>query len=172
MASNTHQHESPPSNHCAHHAKTAGENAHCSSGPGYATPLDAMQNGPREKLIYVPALPEGSNHPDYIATIDVDPASQTFSQVIHRLSVPFVGDELHHTGWNACSSCHNDSSRSRKYLIAPGLKSGNIYVIDTASDPRAPKLHKTILGKDIVEKTNLTWPHTRYFLIYLIETKF
>jgi selenium-binding protein 1 len=123
-----------------------------------------MQNGPREKLIYVPALPEGSNHPDYIATIDVDPASPTFSQVIHRLSVPFVGDELHHTGWNACSSCHNDSSRSRKYLIAPGLKSGNIYVIDTASDPRAPKLHKTILGKDIVEKTNLTWPHTSHCL--------
>ncbi len=149
--------------HCSHphDAKEAGVSAHSSSGPGYATPLDAMKYGPREKLIYVPALPEGSNHADYLATIDVDPQSPTYSQVIHRLSVPFVGDELHHTGWNACSSCHNDSSRSRKYLIAPGLKSGNIYVIDTASDPRAPKLHKTISGKEIVEKTNLTWPHTR-----------
>ena len=28
-------------------------------------------------------------------------------QVIHRLPVPFCGDELHHSGWNACSRLVN-----------------------------------------------------------------
>lgn len=48
-------------------------------------------------------------------------------QVIHRLPVPNLGDELHHSGWNACSSCHDDPSRSRSLLILPGLKSGRVY---------------------------------------------
>ena len=46
------------------------------------------------------------------ATIDADPESRTYSQVIHRLEMPGIGDELHHTGWNACSSCHDDASMS------------------------------------------------------------
>ena len=37
---------------------------------------------------------------------------RTYSQVIHRLEMPGIGDELHHTGWNACSSCHDDASRA------------------------------------------------------------
>ena len=35
---------------------------------------------------------------DYLSTVDVDPASPTFSQVIYRTTVPYKGDELHHTG--------------------------------------------------------------------------
>ena len=56
----------------------------CGSGPGYKTPLDALKNGPREKILYVPCIqPEGTKatKPDYLATIDVDPESPTFSQV-------------------------------------------------------------------------------------------
>lgn len=30
-------------------------------------------------------------------------------------------------GWNACASCYGDTSRSRKYLVLPGLKSGRVY---------------------------------------------
>ena len=53
-------------------------------GPGYKSPLDAMKNGPREKLVYVPCiqpLAEEKKLPDYLATIDVDPSSPTYSQV-------------------------------------------------------------------------------------------
>jgi hypothetical protein len=49
------------------------------------------------------------------------------TQVIHRLHFPYKGDELHHSGWNACSSCHGDPNRSRKLLILPALGSGRIY---------------------------------------------
>jgi selenium-binding protein 1 len=48
------------------------------------------------------------------------------------------GDELHHMGWNICSSCHSDKEDKRKYLILPGLISSNIYIVDVATDERKP----------------------------------
>jgi methanethiol oxidase len=65
-----------------------------------ASSLEAYNSGTREKLLYLPAVLnrgfDGADHPDYLATVDVDPDSPTFSQVIHRLPMPIVGDELHH----------------------------------------------------------------------------
>jgi len=55
-----------------------------------------------------------------LATIDVDPDSPTYSQVVARTDLPQIGDELHHFGWNACSSCHGNSKLSRDYLLMPG----------------------------------------------------
>ncbi|XP_054806823.1 selenium-binding protein 2-like [Prosopis cineraria] len=137
----------------------------CSDGPGYATPLDAM-SGPRETLIYLTALYAGTGRekPDYLATVDVDPSSPTYSKVIHRLPVPYVGDELHHTGWNACSSCHGDPSADRRYLILPSLVSGRIYVVDTKTNPKAPSLHKVVEPEEIIGKTGLAYPHTSHCL--------
>lgn len=39
----------------------------------YKTPLDAYNNGEREKLLYTVALPIDETKPDYIVTIDTDP---------------------------------------------------------------------------------------------------
>ena len=110
-------------------------------GPGYASPSEAIK-APNEKLLYTIAIYTGTGiqKPDYLATVDVDPNSPTYSKVIHRLEMPGIGDELHHMGWNACSSCHGDAGMSRKYLLVPGVRSNNIHVIDTATDPFAPKL--------------------------------
>ena len=66
-------------------------------------------------------LGTGKEKPDFLGTVDVDPTSKTYSQVIHRLPMPNVGDELHHSGWNACSSCYGDSKTSRRYLVLPAL---------------------------------------------------
>jgi selenium-binding protein 1 len=60
--------------------------------------------------------------------------------------MPNIGDELHHMGWNACSSCHDDTEMARKYLLLPGVRSNNIYVVDTATDPLAPRIHTVIDG--------------------------
>lgn len=119
-------------------------------GPGYSSPLEAMANGPREKLLYVPCPPAERGRPDMLATIDCDPASETYSQIVHRLYFPNVDDELHHTGWNACSSCHCDSSKERRYLVLPALHSSRIYSVDTIN-PREPKLHKTVEPEDVHE---------------------
>ena len=135
----------------------------CGGGPGYRTPAEAYRNAPRETLVYIPCVgPKDSGRADYLATVDVDPASAAYGTVISRVETA-VGDELHHTGWNACSSCWDDTSKSRKFLVMPAVGSGNIYLVDV-SEARAPKLHKTILGADIRAKTGLTSPHTSHCL--------
>ena len=133
------------------------------TGPGYASPAEAMRAG-REKLLYVVGLYVGTkvDAPDFLGTIDADPTSPTYSKVVQRLPMPHIGDELHHFGWNTCSSCHGDPKRTRRFLIVPGLKSSRIHIIDTIS-PRAPKLFKVIEPAE-VKKTNLSAPHTVHCL--------
>ncbi len=128
----------------------------------FATPADARKS-PRETLGYVTCIHAGAGavRPDYLATVDLDPASKTYSRVVHRLAMPKVGDELHHFGWNACASCHG--ARARRYLIVPGLVSGRIHVVDT-ENPRGPRLHKVIEPEEVVRKTKLTAPHTVHCL--------
>uniref|UniRef100_A0A663N2F9 Methanethiol oxidase n=1 Tax=Athene cunicularia TaxID=194338 RepID=A0A663N2F9_ATHCN len=114
-----------------------------SCGPGFASPLDAMK-GPREEIVYVPCIYRntGRKKPDFLATVDVNPESPHYCQVIHRLPMPNVGDELHHSGWNACSSCFGDATKKRNRLILPSFISSRIYVVDVGTDPRAPRLFK------------------------------
>ncbi|XP_062109242.1 selenium-binding protein 2-like isoform X5 [Humulus lupulus] len=144
---------------------SAVEASSCKAGPGYASPREAMA-GPKEALLYVTCLYTGTGRqkPDYLATVDVDPTSPTYSTVIHRLFMPYLGDELHHTGWNSCSSCHTDPSAQRRFLIVPGLVSGLIYVVDTKTDLKAPSLHKVVESEEIVQKTGLAFPHTSHCL--------
>ena len=40
-------------------AANGGACCHAAKGPGYATPLEAMEKGPREKLIYVTCVYNG-----------------------------------------------------------------------------------------------------------------
>ncbi|CAK1586309.1 unnamed protein product [Parnassius mnemosyne] len=132
-------------------------------GPGYASPLDAFRNGPREKLLYVVCVQPNLSKQDYLATVDVDPDSPTYSQVIHRTYTGSLGDELHHSGWNVCSSCHDNPDLSRNLLLLPSLNSCNIFVIDVGSNPRKPEMHKVIDGSEM-KSFNCTFPHTTHCL--------
>ena len=131
--------------------------------PGYASPQEAMK-GPREKLLFVSCTyaNTGVEKPDYLAVVDADPASRSYSQVVHRLSMPKVGDELHHFGWNICSSCHGMPG-DRRYLVVPGLKSGRIHIVD-AKDPLNLKIHKVIEPETIAKAADLSAPHTAHCL--------
>jgi selenium-binding protein 1 len=133
-------------------------------GATYASPAEAMKSA-REKLLYATALYVGTptKKPDYLATIDVDPKSKNYSKIVHRVAMPNVGDELHHFGWNMCSSCHGEGGAARRYLVMPGLLSGRIHILD-AAEPAAPKLVKTIEPKEIVAQADLSAPHTVHCL--------
>jgi selenium-binding protein 1 len=79
------------------------------TSPGYASPQDAIQHAPREEFVYVSGMYTGTGvqEPDFLAVVDVNPDSDTYSAITHRLPMPNVGDELHHYGWQVCSSaCH------------------------------------------------------------------
>ncbi|CAH0761085.1 unnamed protein product [Diatraea saccharalis] len=54
----------------------------CCKGPGYASPLEAFTKGPREELLYVICVQPDATKQDYLATVDVDPKSPTYCQVI------------------------------------------------------------------------------------------
>jgi len=110
----------------------------------YPTPAEAMR-APPEKVAYVAALHVGTgiDKPDFIAVVDFDPRSDDYGRIIHRVELDETGDELHHFGWNACSSMlcpYGDPTVERRYLIVPGLRSSNVYVLDTKPDPRRPRI--------------------------------
>jgi len=129
----------------------------------YPSPRLAMK-APAEKLAYVAEFDPARARPDRLAVVDIDPQSSTYSQIVGRVAVSGVGDELHHFGWNACSShlCPNAPHPhvERRYLIAPGLRSSNIHIIDTKPDPRQPKLVKTITAKEVADRAGYSRPHT------------
>ncbi|XP_077208960.1 methanethiol oxidase-like [Paroedura picta] len=114
--------------------------------------------GPRERLMYISCVLTGSTigpqEPDYLATVDVDPESPTYSKVIHRLPVPYVNDEIHCLGW---SSCSGDTTKKRSRLILSSFASSRIYVVDTGTDQRAPRLHKVIEPREVFQKCNLAF---------------
>jgi selenium-binding protein 1 len=126
----------------------------------------AMQAEP-EKLAYVAMLnPSRQGASDALAVVDVEPGSRSFGQVVGQTDMPSVGDELHHFGWNACSSCLCPYSphphMERRYLVVPGMRSSRIHIIDTKPDPRKPKIVKVIEPKTVVSRTGYTRPHTTH----------
>jgi methanethiol oxidase len=105
----------------------------------YPSPRMAMKAAP-ETLAYVAAFDPDRKTPDAIAVVDVDPKSKTYSQIIGSTAMPNAGDELHHFGWNACSSCLCPNAphahAERRYLVVPGLRSSRIHILDTKPDPK------------------------------------
>jgi selenium-binding protein 1 len=52
--------------------------------------MDAMKNGPREEIVYIPCIipPQTrSNRPDYLVTVNVDPKSPDYSKVFKNMII-------------------------------------------------------------------------------------
>jgi selenium-binding protein 1 len=94
----------------------------------------------------VKGLGDGS---DKLVTLDVNPASKKFGQVVAQVSVGGRG-EAHHAGF----------TDDRRYLWAGGLDDSKIYVFDVSTDPGKPKLIKTIT--DFAARSGYVGPHTYY----------
>jgi len=129
----------------------------------YPSPRQAA-GAPPEKLAYVAAFDPSRSEPDAIAVVDVDPKSKSYGQIVGQTAMSHAGDELHHFGWSACSSCLGPIAPhphlERRYLVVPGLRSSRIYILDIKPDPRAPKIVKTIEPEELAERTGYSRPHT------------
>ncbi|WP_435334370.1 selenium-binding protein SBP56-related protein [Haloarchaeobius sp. TZWWS8] len=130
------------------------------TGPGYATPQAAIEESEREKLAYVMGLYVGTevDAPDFLAVVDLDPDSETYQEVVNRVEMPEKGDELHHFGWNACSSSCHMEGLERRHLLVPGQRSSRLHVVD-AKDRRNPVLQEVIEPEEVFEH-DLSAPHT------------
>ncbi|MBV9633540.1 MAG: selenium-binding family protein [Methylobacteriaceae bacterium] len=129
----------------------------------YPSPRSASK-APPEALAYVASFDPTRKVPDGISVVDVDPASPSYSRIVGNVAMPNAGDELHHFGWNACSSClcpnapHPHSER--RYLVVPGLRSSRIHILDTKADPRMPQIVRVLEPQEVAEKAGYTRPHT------------
>ena len=137
----------------------------------YPSPRLAM-HAPPERIAWVTAFDAeaalgrstGKAKHDGLAVVDVAPTSQTYGQIVSFAEVPTVGDELHHSGWNACSSALCPYAPhphvERRYLMLPALRSSRIFLFDVKPDPRAPKLHRVIEAEEIALRAGYSRPHT------------
>jgi selenium-binding protein 1 len=131
----------------------------------YPSPTQAMR-APAETLAYVALLnPDPKGH-DALGVLDVDPSSTAYGAQIAQVEMPGTGDELHHFGWNACSSCLCPYSphphMRRRYLVVPGMRSSRIHILDTEPDPRRPRIVKTIEADEVIRRTGYSRPHTAH----------
>jgi selenium-binding protein 1 len=130
----------------------------------YPSPALAA-SAPPEALAYVALLaPGGNGQRDGIGVIDTQRGSPTYGRLVGKVDFPQGGNELHHFGWNACSShlCPYapNAHVERRYLVVPGTQSSRIHVVDTKPDPRNPRLVKVIEGEEVMRKTGYAAPHT------------
>lgn len=129
----------------------------------YPSPRMAMK-APVEKFAYVASFDPERKIPDALAVVDVDPKSKSYSTISGTVKMPNIGDELHHFGWNACSSCLCPNAphahAERRYLVVPGLRSSRIHILDTKPNPKKPKIVKVIEPEEVAEKANYSRPHT------------
>ncbi|NXM69208.1 SBP1 oxidase, partial [Serilophus lunatus] len=110
----------------------------------------------REEVAYVTCTYRSTciDQPDFLATVDLNPRSPCYGQVIHRLPMPNLKDELHSSGWSSGCSCFGSGPTRRNKLILPSLISSRIYVVDVGTQCRAPKLCKMIEPVDVFWKCN------------------
>ena len=59
---------------------------------------------PTETLAYVVAFDRAGERPDALTVIGTEESSDDFGKVVGWADLPTGGNELHHFGWNACSS--------------------------------------------------------------------
>src|SRR5947199_7837919 len=134
----------------------------------YPSPRSAAA-APPEELAYVVTLNVGTNgnqRPDALNVVDVNSSSSSYGTRVGRLDMPNVGDELHHFGWNACSSAlcpwAPHPHLERRYLLIPGLRSSRVHIVDVKGDPRNPKLEKVIEADEIARKAGYSRTHTSH----------
>lgn len=130
----------------------------------YPSPQMAMEAVP-EELAYVALLAVRENgHTDAIGVVDTNPDSASYGRLVGKVDFPDADNELHHFGWNACSShlCPYapHAHVERRYLVVPGIHSNRIHIVDTKPDPRNPRLVKVIEPETVTEKTGYAAPHT------------
>lgn len=132
--------------------------AGATSGPAAAdetclSPYMAKITG-QEDFVYIWTLGvEGlGDEQDKLVTVDVNPRSGTYGQVVHTLSVG-GRNEAH----------HSDFTDDRQYLWAAGLDTNKIFIFDVRSEPARPKLVKTI-GDFVASSGGVVGPHTTYAL--------
>ncbi len=104
-----------------------------------------------ERILYVWCLDAHGKNNDFMAVVDVDPKSKSYGTILKTVDVGSKNNETHHFGF----------TDDRRYIFGATLFTHKLFVFDVGTDPRNPKLIKTI---DFHKVTGLTSPHSLYAL--------
>jgi selenium-binding protein 1 len=105
-----------------------------------------------EKYLYVSAVDADAKDHDFLAVVDVSPASPTYGRVLTTVDLGSAGNEPHHMGFND----------DRTKIWIGSLLSKRLSILDVGSNPARPTVVKTI--EDITTLTGMHGPHTYYAL--------
>src|SRR2546426_6197173 len=121
------------------------------SGPAdesvFVRGLSASQH---ESVLYVWTSDADQKDPAFLSVLDPDPASPGYGKVIATVPTGSPGNEAHHFGYTA----------NADRIFGGGLFSNRLFIYDVATDPKHPKLVKTV--PDHAASTGYSGPHTFY----------
>jgi selenium-binding protein 1 len=100
-----------------------------------------------ERFLYVSTIAQSEDDPDFIAVVGADPGESDFGEIVNRVDMPNVGDELHHFGY----------STDQQRLIVPGLFSNRIHIFDIEGD--GSTLHLDTVNEDLATDSGYAVPH-------------
>ena len=126
--------------------------------------MTTARRGPEDESVFVRGLPAGQHEavlyvwtsdadqkdPDFLTTIDADPRSPSYGKIIATTPTSAPANEAHHFGYTV----------NADRIFAGGLFSNRLFIYDVASDPKHPKLVKTV--PDLAVSTGYSGPHTFY----------
>ena len=110
-------------------------------------PVAAHTADQQERFLYVTTIAQSGSDPDFVAVVGADPEQPDYGEIVNRVDMPNVGDELHHFGYSA------DQQR----LIVPGLFSNRIHVLDIDGDGSSMTL--SAVNEDLVTDSGYAVPH-------------
>ncbi|HEX6125151.1 MAG TPA: selenium-binding protein SBP56-related protein [Pyrinomonadaceae bacterium] len=90
----------------------------------------AARRDEHERFLYVATIAQSESDPDFVTIVGADPRKDDFGQIVSRIDMPNVGDELHHFGY----------SYDQNRLIVPGLFSNRIHLFRINGDGKSMKL--------------------------------
>ncbi len=102
----------------------------------------------RESLLYIWTRDAAHEASDFVAVVDVDPQSATYGSILHTAPTGSAANEAHHFGYTV----------NADRIFAGGILTNRIFIYDVKSDPRKPKLIRTV----DLDETGYSGPHSVY----------
>src|SRR5688500_10277883 len=122
------------------------------AGPAFAPDesvfVKNLKPGQREQILYVWTRDADSKESDFLAVVDADKKSKSYGKVIATAPTNSPANEAHHFGYTAKAD----------RIFGAGMFSNKLFIYDVESDPRAPKLIRTV----DLDPTGYSGPHTMY----------
>lgn len=111
------------------------------------SPAHAHGEAVHERYLYVTTIAQSDVDPDFVAVVGADPEHDDFGEIVTRVDMPNVGDELHHFGY----------SSDQRRLIVPGLFSGRVHVYEIGGD--GAEFELVAVNEDLVADSGYAVPH-------------